>query len=110
LPRKIPQFIQRKVRNRANFLCEYCHADERWQFVPFTIDHVVPLAEGGADEPDNLALACFNCNRYKSNKLSVDDISLFNPRAMSWNEHFTGRRICCESFPKPIPGKSRLKS
>jgi hypothetical protein len=50
--------------------------------------------EGGEDTLENLALACFHCNRYKSNKQSVWDaisqieVLLFNPRRMLWAEHF----------------------
>jgi len=95
LPRKFSHFIQEKVRRRANFLCEYCHTDERWQLVQFTIDHIVPISEGGTGELENLALACFHCNRKKFDKQSVSDsqtnsiIPLFNPQKMLWNEHFT---------------------
>jgi hypothetical protein len=46
------------VRERAQRHCEYCHADERWQFVRFTTDHVRPQSAGGSDDADNLALAC----------------------------------------------------
>lgn len=38
---KIPEDIQKQVRQRANYLCEYCHASEKWQYVAFTIDHVI---------------------------------------------------------------------
>jgi len=88
LPRKFSRFIQEKVRRRANFLCEYCHTDERWQLVQFTIDHIIPISEGGIGELENLALACFHCNRKKSDKQSVSDsqtnsiIPLFNPQKM----------------------------
>ena len=34
-----------------------------------TLDHVIPLARGGADAPDNLAVACFQCNHDHDNKL-----------------------------------------
>ena len=36
---------RRVVRERAQLRCEYCHADERWQFIRFTIDQgqVVPI-------------------------------------------------------------------
>jgi hypothetical protein len=43
---------------------------------------------------DNLALACFHCNRRKSNKVTANDpesgefVPLFNPRQQSWNDHF----------------------
>lgn len=92
MPRKISPFIREQVRRRANFLCEYCHTDERWQLVPFTIDHVIPTSEGGTDTLDNYALACFHCNRRKSNKQFVEQngerIALFNPRQMTWAENF----------------------
>jgi hypothetical protein len=93
--RKIPPAIRDLVRQRAGGKCEYCHALERWQYVPFTVDHVIPLAEGGADDPDNLALACFHCNRSKADRLTVLDsdsgghVLLFNPRQDEWSEHFS---------------------
>jgi hypothetical protein len=43
---------------------------------------------------NNLALACFHCNRRKSNKISVFDaktnqnVQLFNPRIHKWENHF----------------------
>lgn len=92
--RKIPPAIRDLVRQRAGGKCEYCHALERWQYVPFTVDHVVPVVEDGTDHPDNLALACFHCNRRKANLLSAPDpasgadVSLFNPRYDEWRKHF----------------------
>jgi hypothetical protein len=92
--RKIPAEIQNEVRIRANHLCEYCHASEKWQYVRFTVDQVIPLTKGGVDTLDNLALACFHCNRRKSDRLTVLDtvigteIPLFNPRRNVWSEHF----------------------
>lgn len=109
MPRKISQFIQRKIRKRANFLCEYCHADERWQFIPFTIDHIIPSSQGGTDTLENLALACFNCNRLKSDKTNVADISLFNPRKLLWNEHFMWSKNFLRIIPKTEIGKLRAE-
>ncbi len=34
----------------------------------FEVDHIIPLAMGGAHIPDNLAACCPNCNRSKSDK------------------------------------------
>ena len=34
-----------------------------------TVDHVVPLSRGGSNSPDNLVIACMDCNRRKHNKL-----------------------------------------
>lgn len=91
--RYISEATQNQVRQRANYLCEYCHASEKWQYVPFTVDHIIPLSKGGSNSIDNLALACFHCNRQKSdNVTAIDDQSgevlLFNPRSDSWQEHF----------------------
>lgn len=35
----------------------------------YHVDHRIPLAKGGTDWPDNLVLACPNCNLSKSDKL-----------------------------------------
>lgn len=94
-PPKLPTELREQVRNRANHLCEYCHTSERWQYVRFTLDHVVPLALGEGEGLENLALACFHCNRRKANKQSAGDpqsgktVSLFNPRTALWSEHFS---------------------
>jgi 5-methylcytosine-specific restriction endonuclease McrA len=91
---KILDRIQLQVRERANYLCEYCHANEQWQYVRFTVDHVFPVSLGGSDNLDNLTLACFHCNRHKTNRLtaiepeSQIEVPLFNPRQDSWPEHF----------------------
>jgi hypothetical protein len=91
---KIPDKIQQQVRQRASFLCEYCHTSEKWQYVPFTVDHVIPPKLGGLEDLNNLALACFHCNRYKSNQVTAVDpqtqqeAPLFNPRKQSWRTHF----------------------
>jgi hypothetical protein len=52
------------------------------------------LKEGGNESLENLALACFHCNRRKSNKQTAIDpefgvvVPLFNPRTQLWSEHF----------------------
>lgn len=104
MARKIAEAVREAVRRRANFLCEYCHTNERWQYVRFTVDHVVP---DGENTPENLALACFHCNRRKSNQTTANDpqtneiAPLYNPRADAWNRHFAwsadGRRVVAKT-------------
>jgi len=92
--RKISASLQQQVRRRANHLCEYCHTAEQWQYVRFTVDHAIPLALSGIHTLDNLALACFHCNRRKADRVVAEDLDsresvpLFNPRQHQWSEHF----------------------
>src|SRR4051812_32232946 len=53
-----------EILRRDNHTCKYCGAtgDES----PLTIDHVVPTALGGSDDPTNLVAACKDCNAGKS--------------------------------------------
>lgn len=92
--KKISDLVKHQVHRRADGLCEYCHASEKWQYVRFTIDHVIPISLGGSDDLENLALACFHCNRRKWNYTQAIDpesrqkVELFNPRLALWSEHF----------------------
>jgi hypothetical protein len=91
---KISFRVQQQIRERAIYLCEYCHTSEQWQYVRFTADHIIPLSRGGADVFDNLCLACFHCNRRKGNHItgrdifSGEEVPLFHPRKELWKNHF----------------------
>lgn len=111
---KLPTELREQVRKRAEYLCEYCHTSERWQYVRFTLDHVVPLGEGGNDALENLALACFHCNRRKSNKQAATDpqsgavIPLFNPRTQLWSEHFSWSTDGLLVLPQTAVGRTTV--
>lgn len=53
-----------EVLQRDGHTCRYCGATA--PDVRLTVDHVVPVALGGSDEPSNLAAACADCNAGKS--------------------------------------------
>ncbi len=86
--------IRQAVRERAKYLCEYCHSPERLSANRFTIDHVTPRSLEGSDEISNLALACRRCNERRYNFVAGIDpetqeiVPLFNPRRQKWGEHF----------------------
>ena len=42
--------------------CAYCKGTQE----PFAIDHIVPVADGGTCDLENLCLACVKCNSMKS--------------------------------------------
>lgn len=52
-----------EVFKRDDFTCQYCGG--RTPAVILECDHVVPRAEGGTDEFENLTTACWECNRGK---------------------------------------------
>ena len=82
------------VALRARHRCEYCLAPESIFNFHFELDHIIPQAEGGKNEVDNLALACRSCNLYKQNFLQCLDpltnelVPLFHPRYDNWHNHF----------------------
>ena len=88
---------KRAVRERANYLCEYCHSSERLSASRFTIDHITPRSLGGSDALENLALACRRCNERRYNFVasidpeSQETVPIFNPRLQKWDEHFGWR-------------------
>ena len=67
---------------------------QRFDPLPFEIDHVVARKHGGATEPGNLALSCWSCNSSKgANVAGIDPATgqlqpLFHPRGAAWPEHF----------------------
>lgn len=91
----ISKEVRQQVRERAKYLCEYCHSSEEASAARFEIDHIKPRSLGGTDALENLALACQRCNSYRYNFTEGIDpesqasVSLFNPRLNQWNKHFT---------------------
>lgn len=82
------------VAARAVHRCEYCCAPELVFNFQFEIEHIIPLAKGGTNQDDNLALACRSCNLKKGTFTTGTDaiteatVPIFNPRQATWSEHF----------------------
>ncbi len=81
------------VWERAGGRCEYCqlHQDDA-DFLLFHVEHVIARQHGGADHPDNLCLACSECNWAKGPNLAGllggKLYPLFHPRKQQWKRHF----------------------
>jgi hypothetical protein len=86
--------LERRVRQRAKFSCEYCLMPESAYRFTFPIDHIVAKQHGGKTSLENLAEACLRCNSHKGPNLSgIDPVSgelgrLFHPRLDKWADHF----------------------
>jgi len=119
-----------RVAQRAGHRCEYCRAPEAIFNFPFEVEHILPTARAGADDEDNLALACRACNLYKADRVAgVDDqtgclAALFHPRQNTWLEHFAvelptgtiqgttpvGRvTVACLQMNRPVQRAARLQ-
>lgn len=91
----IQMALRRQVIERAQSRCEYCLLPADVAFFPHEVDHVIAEKHGGATHLDNLAFACWRCNRHKGSDLTSFDPQtgqlspLFNPRTQVWIEHFT---------------------
>ena len=85
----LPAETQRRVRERADFACEYCGVREVDAGSILTIDHILPRSEHGSDTEDNLAYACPRCNEYKGAYFpqSPTDPLLWNPRIQARELH-----------------------
>jgi len=60
----LPKRVRFHVLRRCNFSCFYCGLQA--PTVGLHIDHVVPRAMGGTDDPWNLVAACQPCNLGKA--------------------------------------------
>jgi hypothetical protein len=56
--------VRYEVLRRDNYRCRYCGATA--ETATLTVDHVLPVALGGIDNPSNLVAACADCNSGKT--------------------------------------------
>jgi hypothetical protein len=107
--------LREAVISRAFKCCEYCKSQDKYSPTAFTIDHIVPESADGTSDFENLAYACFLCNRLKSNKLKVFDIltrkwtPLYNPRKDVWNEHFVWHEDATKIIGLSAIGRCTIK-
>jgi 5-methylcytosine-specific restriction endonuclease McrA len=59
----IPALSKMAAKERG-FRCSYCGDEDG----PFDHDHLFPISQGGTDEPNNIVMACYRCNRSKGGK------------------------------------------
>ncbi len=63
-----PQWLRDSLIDREKGKCHYCSTVVVGPAVPnqnYDIDHMIPIAKGGTNDPTNLVLACPECNSKK---------------------------------------------
>lgn len=72
----ISRRLRFEILRRDSYTCRYCGA--KAPDVELQVDHVIPTALGGGDEPSNLVTSCTDCNQGKSSTAAdapiVDDV------------------------------------
>lgn len=69
--RSLSKKLRFEVFKRDSFTCQYC--GRKAPDVLLEVDHIKPVAQGGADEILNLITSCFDCNRGKSDRELSDN-------------------------------------
>lgn len=106
--------LRRVVAERAHQQCEYCGIPEGITLMPHEPDHVIGEQHGGETSLENLAYACFRCNRFKGPNIATLDpttramVPLFNPRTERWSTHFVLRAATIEPLSASGRGTAAL--
>ena len=87
--RNISKSLRFDVFQRDNHTCQYC--GHKSPDVELEIDHLVPVAEGGTDDFENLVISCRDCNSGKSDKL-IEFLTEGYSRE-EWREELRNQRI-----------------
>lgn len=76
--KNISQKSIKKIFERDGIKCSYCgielthkvlQGETDWRLKNYaTVDHIIPLAQGGTNKLSNLTMACRSCNRQKGTK------------------------------------------
>lgn len=92
--RGVPKSLRDQVALTAGHRCGYCLSSVRITGIPLEVEHLVPVALGGATVEANLWFSCVSCNRHKADRTEAVDphsgarVPLFHPRSQDWKAHF----------------------
>lgn len=53
--------LRYQILQRDNFTCKLC--GKTGAVTILEVDHIIPVADGGTDDPENLRTTCYACNR-----------------------------------------------
>lgn len=66
--RRISDRVKDRVWNRDGGKCVLCGSNENIEF-----DHIVPFSKGGSNTYRNIQILCQDCNRRKSDNITIND-------------------------------------
>jgi len=113
-PGYIARVVRERIRGEARNRCGYCLTPQTLAYDTLEIDHIIPEATGGGNEPNNLWLACRSCNRHKGTQIDSRDpltnqlVRLFDPRRENWRDHFTWSEDGCIVIGQTACGRTTV--
>jgi len=63
-------FSRANIYSRDRYTCQYCH--QVFPTAELTFDHVVPVAQGGRKDWENIVTCCVGCNRLKGGRTPAE--------------------------------------
>lgn len=70
-PKHLPQWLKAAIYHRDRGRCQHCNKDMTGRLRPIRhlhLDHIVPLAASGSNDPTNFQLSCARCNTSKGSR------------------------------------------
>jgi 5-methylcytosine-specific restriction endonuclease McrA len=65
--KRVTQSKKKRIYSRDQYTCQYCGKQFQWKNL--CVDHIIPLSKGGNGDDENLATACIECNKSKSDTM-----------------------------------------
>ena len=69
MSREVSEALRGLVTERAYHVCEYCLVHDSDAYHGCEVDHIISVKHNGQTVLENLAYACFHCNRHKGTDL-----------------------------------------
>jgi hypothetical protein len=98
--------VRRRILRRENGLCFYCRSRLRPETT--TIDHVIPLARGGARSEHNLVACCCECNIKKHRESAGNFFASLRAQGLITGREYIGRLAALEALQSVIIAKRRV--
>lgn len=81
--RRITPARRQQILERDEYTCQICGISKEFMdelceglgdYLRLEIDHIVPVAEGGTRDDDNLQVLCWRCNAKKTSRYTNDEV------------------------------------